>query len=61
MKLDEFHRHEVLDRGHVVREIWGEYVLDHPVVQNDPELLEVAQRAFEAVCEFYQTCGRKFL
>jgi hypothetical protein len=61
MKDDALERHEVLDRAHIIEHMIAEHILEHAVVQSDPEVLAAAQRLHEAAFGLYQLCGRKFL
>lgn len=58
---DEFHKYEVVDRAHLFVEMFSAHVVDHPVVQADPELKEDAESLALALALFYQHAGRKFL
>lgn len=43
MKIDKYHKHELLDRLHVVREMFDAHISDHPAVSllDQKKLLKV--------------------
>ena len=45
--------HEVLDRAHVARDHFFEYVEKHPVIMNDEELNIEAEKVTSAMDDFY--------
>lgn len=61
IKIDEFHKHEVIDRAHVIRSMWFEHINDHPAVTADPDIAKAAARVGDSLEAFYQLCGEKFL
>lgn len=61
MKDDQLARHEVLDRAHIIQDMIAGHLLEHTVVQGDPELLTASQQLHQAAFDLYQLCGRKFL
>ncbi|MBJ7410101.1 MAG: hypothetical protein JHD15_07005 [Phenylobacterium sp.] len=57
-ELDEFGRHEVLDRASLLMQTWDSFILEHGYVQATPELAAAAQKAFDGLHDFYQLAGR---
>ena len=58
--MDEFSRHEVLDRLYVALDGYQRYVMDHPVVTDAPEDDAVRQAvvaAGEALVAAYNAAG----
>lgn len=54
-EIDEFHVHELLDRLHIVRVMFSDFVADHPasiLVQSD--VMEITGR----LMEFYQRVSK---
>ena len=60
IKIDEFHKHEVIDRSSVIRDTWATHVMEHIVVVSDKQLKAQAQKAFDEIEAFYQLCGETF-
>lgn len=52
--------HEALDRSHVARDHFFEYVERHPAVMNDEELKVEAEKVTAAMGNFYQLVGAKY-
>lgn len=57
-ELDQFGRHEVLDRASVLMQTWDSFILEHGFVQATPELAAAAQKAFDGLHDFYQLAGK---
>lgn len=55
--LDDYHRHEALDRANMLAQIVGEWLLDHPYVQQRPELVRMVSLAQSALADAYQLIG----
>lgn len=51
--FDQFSRHEVYDRASLVLELFSSAVAEHPVVASDKELSAAAEKAIDAIYEFY--------
>lgn len=60
-KIDAFSKHEALHTASLVVSFFDENVLDHRYVQSDPELLEAASAASDAIAALYQLLGSKTL
>lgn len=58
--LDQWYAHESLDRMFLVMEMYGQYVLDHPFVEQTPELKERGDKLIEQMMEMYQHIGRVY-
>ena len=55
--LDKFHRHEALDRTHLLLNNVDEYLLQHPYVASNEEYNQLAQEAFDKLHRLYQLIG----
>ncbi len=60
-KLDQFHHHEVMDRGSLLAESWERYICEHPAVLLDLELKTKAQEISVLLWDFYQLAGSRSL
>lgn len=60
-QTDEFGKHEVLDRVHIIRDMFEQFVAEHDAVQADDELNIHVMRISTLLGDLYQLCGRKFL
>ena len=54
-QLDAFHLHELLDRAHVARQMFEDFVVDHPAAKIAQAEIDKASRALG---EAYQAIGR---
>jgi hypothetical protein len=59
--MDEFSKHEALDRSFLVMEMFNRYVLDHPSVEIDPELKIFAEQVSQNLYDFYNTLAQKYI
>ena len=59
VKLDEFSRHEALDRSSMILNIIDTHLLQHPVIKLDKELKEKVTKSAELLYEVYQELGSK--
>jgi hypothetical protein len=55
--LDEFHRHEALDRAFVFIEQFTSHVASHPVISTDADLSDLSNQIEEVLGELYQRIG----
>lgn len=60
-KPDTFARHEVYDRASLILELWDDKIVEHPVVEQDPELAAMAKAAEDAMSDFYQRAAQKLM
>jgi len=60
-KPDKYHRHEALDRAHMLSEMWGMFVKEQYAVEYHDDLRERAEEIGRLMGAFYQKCGEKFL
>lgn len=58
--IDDFHKHEVLDRLHVLRSNLYEHLESHPFMLHYPEIKNVIDIADTYLEEAYQLVGRTF-
>jgi hypothetical protein len=59
VKLDDGHYLEVLHTAHVLTSVFDDHILTHPAVMQDQDFTEKANKAFDALWDFYQVCGVK--
>lgn len=57
VKLDEFHRHEAVDRVFMFAEMFDEHVMQHPAVEQEPELAKLAHEIGTLLGRLYQAAG----
>lgn len=55
--LDAFYWHEALDRTHTINVMLESLLLEHPVIDQHIELLELAEKASDALHALYQAIG----
>ena len=59
---DRFKQHEILDRVYLIKDMFERHVEDNEdVVQADPEFTAAAEKAGDALTEFYQLLGKRFI
>ena len=59
---DRFKQHEILDRVYLIQDMFARHVEDNEdVVQTDPEFTAAAEKVGDALSEFYQLLGKRFL
>ena len=58
---DDFGKHEVLDRSHIIQTMWDEFIMQHGAVQDDTDLNFRAEQIGALLVEFYMLAGSKFL
>lgn len=50
--------HEVLDRSYLISNMFELYILEHPLIEDTPELLELAEKVADSLYNFYQSLGQ---
>ena len=59
---DRFKQHEILDRVYLIRDMFERYVEENEdVVQADFEFAVAAEKVGDALGEFYQLLGKRFI
>ena len=59
---DRFKQHEILDRVYLIQDMFTRYVEDNEdIVQADPEFTAAAEKVGDALTEFYQLLGKRFI
>jgi hypothetical protein len=59
---DRFKQHEILDRVYLIRDMFERYVEENEeVVQADSEFAVAAEKVGDALGEFYQLLGKRFI
>ena len=56
--LDDFHRHEALDRTSIFADQFESHVASHPVIELDPELKSQASEIIDRLAALYQAVGK---
>jgi hypothetical protein len=55
--MDKFHRHEALDRTHVIMDSIDNYLLGHPYILENKKYNDLVAQAFMLLHEVYQSIG----
>lgn len=59
---DRFKQHEILDRVYLIQDMFERHVEDNEdVVQANPEFAAAAEKVSDALVEFYQLLGKRFI
>ena len=59
---DRFKQHEILDRVYLIRDMFSRYVEENEeVVQADSEFAVASAKVGDALEEFYQLLGKRFI
>lgn len=53
---DEFGYHEVMDRASVLENSWDTNIVQHMMLEEQPELKKMADEIAEKMVDFYQAC-----
>lgn len=56
--IDEFHRHEVLDRIHLILCMIEDHVMNHPLTEENKELSEMLMNVSSNLAECYSYVGK---
>lgn len=56
-KLDSYHKHEALDRCHVVCSMIDDFLVNHPYVEQEPIIKAKIKLALKYLSEAYQMIG----
>lgn len=59
-ELNSGHMHEACDRTYMLADSFEELLVNHPAVQNNPDLREKADAISEALWNLYQETGREW-
>lgn len=59
IKLDAFYWHEALDRSYMLIDMIQDYLLDHPVFEQNEKLKEKVEQAQMLLSEVYQEIGSR--
>lgn len=59
--MDEFTRHEALDRTHLIRDMLHDYIIEHTYYDSsaNSDFNEAINKAFDALCDAYQLCNEE--
>ena len=58
--LNSGHMHEACDRTYMLADSFEEVIVNHPAVQNNPDLREKAEAISEALWNLYQEAGNEW-
>jgi len=58
LPVDEYHRHEALDRAAVFADQFESHVASHPAIATDADLRSQAEDIVDRLCNLYQAIGR---
>jgi len=58
MKIDKFHKHEVLDRIYVIQSNIEDFLIGHPVIQSDKKMREKVEKVQNILRSIYQKIGK---
>lgn len=61
MATDEFSKHELLDRTHLISDTFQRFVMDHPALDEHPELKKRVEMIADQMESLYQAFGAEFL
>ncbi|MEZ5330231.1 MAG: hypothetical protein R3F19_34725, partial [Verrucomicrobiales bacterium] len=56
-KLDDYHRHEALDRAAIFAEQFESHIASHPQIELDPRLRSKAEEIADRLAALYQAIG----
>jgi len=56
--IDDFHRHEALDRASIFADQFESHVASHPIIELDPKLKSQASEIIDRLAALYQAVGR---
>ena len=56
-RIDEFHKHEALDRAHLFSDQFERHLASHPFIETTPQLKDKADQIANALGDLYQAIG----
>lgn len=56
-KVNPGHYHEVMDRSHIINQMWHQFIQENAACKEDPELSKLAEEIGDKLGEFYQKAG----
>ncbi|MGZ8317519.1 MAG: hypothetical protein ACXWVD_00320 [Telluria sp.] len=59
--IDDFHKHELLDRVHCVSTMFDALVREHPAADADPAVRAAVDEVSERIGTLYQQVGEAYL
>mgnify|MGYP006268318081 CR=1 FL=1 len=59
METDNYHKHEALDRTHMILVMIEEFLITHQWVEQNPDVLEKLDEASALFAQAYQMIGSK--
>lgn len=60
-KIDDYSRHEALDRSFLLMDMIYQILVSHPYIQSQPKLQAHAEKAADQLNKVYQAIGREHL
>lgn len=61
VEIDQFHKHEALDRTYMILCIAEQHLRNHPFIQQDEEIKKLLDDGLDKLAEMYQLIGTKTL
>lgn len=61
MAADEFSKHELLDRTHLIADMFERYVAEHEALDGSPQFKAKVETISVHLQELYQALGKEFL
>jgi len=59
MKIDKFHKHEVLDRIYVIQSNINDFLVEHPVIKSDKKMKKKLEKVQSILGNIYQEVGKQ--
>lgn len=53
IRVDEYHRHEVMDRAAIIRDMWHDYIVQNAGTKVEPKLAAQADKILDLLEKFY--------
>ena len=61
IKIDQWHKHEALDRASIAMEFFDSTVATHPAIKADRDINALAKEIGNKLADLYQLCGDRYL
>lgn len=56
--IDHFHKHEALDRVHVIAQMVEQFLSEHPVVMQNEKISQNVEKALDCLANCYSQIAR---
>lgn len=60
-RVDEYHRHEVMDRAAIIRDMWYDYIVQNAGTKAEPNLAAQADKILDLLEKFYNDAAEASL